>query len=156
MAVTSLTADDAPGSLGESVKPDSGNLRTFIELARSDIQSQKALIIAQNIDFTEDEASEFWPIHREYELEASRWTDRRISLISRFAGQFQSMSDEDATRLATDVFSLEEKRTKLKRTYFKKFSKVISPRKAARFFQIENQLNAALDLRIAASIPLIK
>jgi hypothetical protein len=27
---------------------------------------------------------------------------------------------------------------------------------AARFFQIENQSNAALDLRIAASLPLIK
>ena len=58
--------------------------------------------------------------------------------------------------LADEALSLEENRTKLKREYFKKFSEVITPRKAVRFFQIENQLNAAIDLRIAATLPLIK
>jgi hypothetical protein len=66
------------------------------------------------------------------------------------------LSDEQARKLADDVFSLEEKRTDLKRKYYKKFSKIVGAKKAARFFQIENQLNAAIDLRIAAALPLIK
>jgi hypothetical protein len=33
---------------------------------------------------------------------------------------------------------------------------VIPATKAARFFQLENQINLALDLRVAASLPLIK
>jgi hypothetical protein len=66
------------------------------------------------------------------------------------------MTDKDAARLAADVFDLEEKRTDLKRKFFKKFAKVIPARKAARFFQIENQINMALDLQVAGALPLIK
>jgi hypothetical protein len=143
------SADQAP-------MPDAANLRTFVELARSDIRTQKALIISKNLTLTDDEAVEFWPLHREYELELGKLQDERLELIKRYATQYQSMTDADATKLAGDVFDLEGKRIDLKRKYFKKFSKVVPPLKAARFFQIENQLNMVLDLQIAAALPLIK
>jgi hypothetical protein len=139
-----------------SDQPDLGNLRAFIELARSDLRTEKALLIAENIDFNEDEAVEFWPLHREYDLELNKLLDRRVDLIKRYAAQYQTMTDPEAAKLATDVFDLEEKRTDLKRKYFKKFSKVVPAKKAARFFQIENQINMTLDLQLAASLPLIK
>jgi hypothetical protein len=66
------------------------------------------------------------------------------------------MTDAEAAELATKAFALESKRTDLKRKYFKKFRNVVPARKAARFFQIEHQLNMALDLQLAASLPLIK
>lgn len=146
----------AQDSAAKEAAPDLGNLRAFVELARSDLRTNKALIIAENIAFTDDEAAEFWPLHREYELELNKLLDRRLELITRYAKQYQTMTDADATKLAGDVFDLEEKRTALKRKYFKKFCKVVPALKAARFFQIENQVNMALDLQIAASLPLIK
>jgi hypothetical protein len=136
--------------------PDAGNLRTFVELARSDIRTQKAYILAQNMEFTEDEAVEFWPLQREYELDLNKLYDRRLAIIGRFLKTYDSMTDKQARKLADEALSLEASRTKLKREYFKKFAKVITPRKALRFFQIENQINAAIDLRIAATLPLIK
>jgi hypothetical protein len=135
---------------------DAGNLRAFIELARSDLKTQKTLIIAQNIHFTDDEAAEFWPLHSQYNLELNKLLDERLQLLNQYAGIYQTMTDQQATAMANKVFSWEEKRTKLKRTWFKKFSKVVPAKKAAQFFQIENQLNAALDLQVAASLPLIK
>jgi hypothetical protein len=135
---------------------DAGNLRAFIELARSDLKTQKTLIIAQNIQFTDDEAAEFWPVHNEYSLELNKLLDERLQLLNEYAGIYQTMTDKQATALANKVFALEEKRTKLKRTWFKRFSKVVPAKKAAQFFQIENQLNAALDLQLAAALPLIK
>ena len=137
-------------------QPDAGNLRAFIELARSDLRTQKTFIIAQNIQFTDDEAAEFWPLHSQYTLELNRLLDERLQLLNEYAGIYKTMTDQQATALVTRVFSWEEKRTKLKRTWFKKFSKVVPARKAAQFFQIENQINAALDLQLAASLPLIK
>jgi len=145
--------DPAPAS---PVQPDEGNLRAFIELVRSDLQNEKATIIAQNIQFTEDEAFEFWPLHREYSLELNRLLDQRLSLVRKHVVNFDNLSDKQAEQLAKDVFDLDAKRLKLKRTWFKKFAKVIPAKKAAQFFQIENQLNAALDLRVAAALPLIK
>lgn len=76
--------------------------------------------------------------------------------VSARADIYQIMTDQQATTLANKVFGWEEKRTKLKRTWFKKFSKAVPAKKAAQFFQIENQLNAALDLQLAAALPLIK
>ncbi|MCP5524209.1 MAG: hypothetical protein H7A46_21960 [Verrucomicrobiales bacterium] len=46
--------------------------------------------------------------------------------------------------------------TKLEYDLYSSGAKVIPAKKTARFFQLENQLNAALDLRVAASLPLIK
>jgi len=137
-------------------EPDSGNLRTFVELVRKDIKAEKAIILAQNIDFTRDEAVDFWPLYREYELDLSKWYDNRLAMIRNYLDQQNSLTDDQARKLADQAFSSEQKRTDLKRTYYKKFSKVVGPKKAARFFQIENQLNAMIDLRLAAALPLIK
>jgi hypothetical protein len=137
-------------------QPDAGNLRAFVELARSDIKIQKALIIAENLPMTDDEAVEFWPVQRDYETELSKLNDQKLALIVRYANSYQTMSDSEATELAKNSFDLEAKKTDLKRKYFKKFSKVMPATKAARFFQIENQLNMVVDLRVAASLPLIK
>ena len=138
------------------LKVDAANLRTFVELVRSDVKMQKGIIFAENMEFTEDEAIEFWPLYREYDLELNTLYDQRFALIKRYADSYKALTEDQARRLAEDALALEEKRIALKRKYFKKFAKVITAKKAARFFQIENQLNAAIDLRIAASLPLIK
>jgi hypothetical protein len=137
-------------------QPDAGNLRAFVELARSDLKTQKALIIAENLSMTEEEAAEFWPLHRDYEAELSKLNDQKLALIVRYAHNYQAMNDKEAAELAKGSFDLEEKRTDLKRKYFKKFQKVVPATKAARFFQLENQINLALDLQVAAALPLIK
>jgi hypothetical protein len=137
-------------------QPDAGNLRAFVELARSDLKIQKALLIAENLPMTEEEAAEFWPLHREYDAELSKLNDQKLAQIVRYANNYKSMTDKEAGELAKGSFDLEEKKTDLKRKYFKKFSKVMPVTKAARFFQIENQLNMVLDLQVGASLPLIK
>lgn len=135
---------------------DPGNLRAFIALARADLKAEKTLIIAQNINFTADEAAEFWPLHSEYTVALNRLLDERLVILGDYVATYESMTDRQATDLAKRVFDLENKRVKLKRTWFKKFSKVVPAKKAAQFFQIENQLNAALDLQLAAALPLIR
>jgi hypothetical protein len=153
-SVALAQASTAPQATEPAI--DAGNLRAFVELARSDIKNDKALIIAENLPMTEAEAAEFWPLHRDYEAELSKLNDQKLALIVRYAHNYQTMTDMEATELAQSTFNLEAKKTDLKRKYFKKFLKVIPATKAARFFQIENQLNMALDLQVAAAMPLIK
>src|SRR3954463_11079070 len=112
-------------STSASAEPDSGNLRTFVELVRKDIRAEKAIILAQNIDFTRDEAVDFWPLYSEYELDLSKWYDRRLSVIKDYLDKQDILTDEQARKLADEAFSLEQKRTDLKRTYYKKFAKVV-------------------------------
>jgi hypothetical protein len=154
-AVLAAHGDD-DGAEVDRLIPDVGNLRAFAELARSDIRLQKSLIIAQNLPLTEEEAAEFWPIHREYEQELAGLNDRRIVLIRKYLPSASEMTEAQARVLAGKVLDLESERTDLKRAYFERFQQAVPATKAARFFQIENQLNMVLDLRIAASLPLIK
>jgi hypothetical protein len=135
---------------------DAGNLRAFVELARSDLKTQKALIISENLPMTGEEAAEFWPLQRDYQHELTRLNDEKLAIIRDYAVNFQTMTDEKAAELTKRSFDLEEKKTDLKRQYFKKMAKVMPARKVARFFQLDNQINLAVDLQVAASLPLIK
>lgn len=139
-----------------TTQPDPGNLRAFIELVRSDLRTMKALVIAENLPLTADEAAEFWPIQREYEFELNKLLDQRLALIMKFGPAAGGLTDAQAKELADAAFDLEDKRTALKRVVFEEMCGVVPAAKAARFFQIENQLNAAIDLRLAAELPLIK
>ncbi|HEU5072024.1 MAG TPA: hypothetical protein VFV96_16595 [Verrucomicrobiae bacterium] len=156
MCALAQSGDGSKSASATSKTVDAGNLRAFIELARSDLKTEKTLIIAQNISFTDDESVEFWPLHSEYTLELNKLLDERLSLLNDYVGTYQNLTDAQASALAKKSFDLEEKRTDLKRKYFKRFCKVVPAKKAAQFFQIENQINAALDLQLAASLPLIK
>jgi hypothetical protein len=132
------------------------NLRAYVELTRNDIQMQKSLIISQNITFTESEGADFWPLQREYEHALLQVLDQRVALIKEYMGKVDTITDDQATALATKFFAFEHDRVKLKETWFPKFAQVVGAKKAVRFFQIENQLNAAIDLRIAAALPMLR
>jgi hypothetical protein len=156
-----LLSANAGGPSGENAaavpaEPDPGNLRAFVELVRSDVKTQKAFLLAQNMEFTEAEAVDFWPLYEQYEQEVDTLYDQRLAMIRKYLAMRDTLTDEQARQLAAESLSLEEKRTALKRKYFQEFAAVITARKAVRVFQIENQLNAAIDLRLAASLPLIK
>lgn len=155
LPVASLIAQTEQPAPKTERKPDLGNLRAIVELARADIRTQKSVIIAQNLPLSDNEAEAFWPLQREYDFEYTKLLDRRYAALIQFADQYGSMTNAQATTLAKTSFDIESGRTELKRKYFEKFSKVVPALKAARFFQIENQLNLVLDLQVAASLPLL-
>ena len=128
----------------------------YVELLKSDVRTQKVAIISKALQLTYEESSAFWPVHREYELELSKIIDDRIELINNYVQNYDNLTDEKARELARKVFSLEKRRTKLKKKYFKRFERALSATIAAKFIQVENQINLLIDLQIASKLPLIK
>jgi hypothetical protein len=133
-----------------------GEVKAYIELLKSDMRTQKIAVITEAMRFTDKGASAFWPIYREYEIELSRIIDDRIELIKDYSQNYYNLTNEKAKELARQVFALEKRRTKLKKKYFKKFEKALSAITAAKFIQVENQINLLIDLQIASDLPLIK
>jgi len=132
------------------------NLRAYTELLRSDLRSQKTAIITELMDFTEAEDAKFWPVYREYEAELVKINDDRIALIMEYAAHYEKLTDEVADRLARGALDLEGRRNALKARYYDRFKTVVSPKTAARFLQVENQILLILDLQIAASLPIVQ
>ncbi len=133
-----------------------GDVEAYIELLKSDLRTQKVAVLTEAMKFTDEGSTAFWPIHREYELELSKIIDDRIELIKDYAQNYDNLTNEKAKELARTVFDLEKRRTKLKKKYFKKFEKALSAVVAAKFVQVENQINLLIDLQIASELPLIK
>ena len=153
IATGTMSAQQAPVSPAET---QDANLRAYVELLRTDVRAQKVAFLTEMMAFTAAEDKAFWPIYREYDVELSKINDERVSGIEEYARHFETLSDAVADKLATKVFELESRRTAVKQKYYTRLKAALSPKTAARFLQVENQLLMIIDLQIAASLPIVK
>ena len=128
----------------------------YLELLRSDLRTQKVAIVTEAMELSDAQSQVFWPIFRKYDAELTVLNDQRIALIKDYAQNFDQMTDAKADELTKQVFSLLGKRLKLQESYYQQFSKALNSVLAARFMQVERQINALVDLQIASELPLIK
>jgi hypothetical protein len=128
----------------------------YVALMRSDVQTKKVDIIRQNVTLTEDQAKTFWPLQRSYEEELAKLGDDRVNVIRDYAKSWDNMSDDTAKDLGTRMLDFQKKRVDLRKKYFERISKAITPTIAAKFFQVEIQLEDLIDLGIASAVPLVK
>ena len=145
-----------PETMKELAGMSEGHLQALIEMVRHDIAQEKAGIIAKNIKLSDEEASKFWPIQRDYEMKLRNLLDRRVGLIRAFVKREGYLTDDEADKLAKQYFDYQEDLIRLRKKYYKKLRKVIGAVKAARFIQIENRFQMLVDLKIAASVPIIR
>ena len=131
------------------------NLRAYTELLRSDLRSQKIAVITEMMQFTEAEDAKFWPIYREYELALSRLHDDRLEAIETYARVYTQLTPATADALATEALDLEARRATLKKKYYEQVKTALSPIRAAKALQIENQIQLIVDLQVAASLPVV-
>jgi hypothetical protein len=112
-------------------------------------------IVRANMLLTETESARFWPLYDEYRAERQKIGDRRVRLITDFLAEQNSMSEDEARTLANEDFAIGKDTSELKVKWYKKMTKTLSERTVARFFHIDEKLDALSDLALAANIPLI-
>jgi hypothetical protein len=124
--------------------------------ARMDIAVLRQTLVTMGMDLTPEEMQAFWPLYREYRLEAAKLGDRVAAMISTFAGTYEQLTDEAADKLLAEFVSIEQARAGLKADFLPKFKKVLPARKVARFYQIENKLDIAVLADLTEMIPLAR
>ncbi len=138
----------APGIAQE--KP-ADNMQILVQKIRAD----KKLLVADNMQLTEAEAKAFWPVYSQYQDELYLLRLRTAQLIKDYADAFDQMTNDTAKRLLDEYMKNEELGLKLRQAYLPKFRAVLPDVKVARYYQIENKINAALAYELAARIPLV-
>jgi hypothetical protein len=134
----------------------SQDLENYIQLLRSDLNTQKINIITFNMMFTEEESEVFWKTYEEYETKLNKLEGARIALIEEFAHNYLSMTDGKAEEIIDKSFEYRESRLELQKELWETLKDEISPAKAAKFIQLENHIQSLLDLKINAKLPLIE
>ena len=127
-----------------------------IQLNRLAIQVERQAIITQAMDLTPEEMETFWPLYREYRLEAAKIGDRIVALIQRYAANYDDLKDATADKLVADFVKVEQARANLKAKFLPKFKKVLPAKKVMRFYQVENKLDVLILSEMAESIPLVR
>jgi len=127
-----------------------------IALARQSAHTDRQVLIMGNMQFTADESAEFWPAWKQYRAAMAANTDKTLSLISDFAQHYQEMNDIKAKELMGDSFSIRMQNLVIKQQFSQKISKFMPAKKVMRVIQIENKLDAAIEMNLAAEIPLVK
>ena len=127
-----------------------------IQLTRTMIQAGRQAIVTEAMDLTPKEMETFWPLYREYRLEAAKIGDRVVGLIERYAANYDNLTDEAASKLLNDFVKIERARADLKAKFLPKFKKVLPATKVVRFYQLENKMDIAVLNEMAEQIPLVK
>ena len=127
-----------------------------IELARQNADADRQALVRGNVPLTEEEAHAFWPAWDEYRLAMSSNNDRMIRLLQEYAQNYDQMTDLKADELMTDYFSIRMQNMVIRQQFARKIEAFMPARKVMRVVQIENKLDAAQQMRLAAEIPLVK
>jgi len=131
------------------------NIRAYIQLLRSDVKKQLSQIMTQVMRLDADQAAKFWPVYQEFETQRAVIGDQIVGLLRNYAENYNAMTPAVADQLALQLLSIEQQRNDLKKRYYERVKTELDAITAARFLQVENQLENLLDLQMAAQLPVI-
>jgi hypothetical protein len=150
------TAPPPSPSQPAATPDDEGDLISDMALTRAAIQVRRQALVTAAMDLDAKEAAAFWPLYREYRDAMAKVNDRTAALLVNYLGAFDNLSDDTAKRMLDEYLRIERDRTALKAKYVPRFRKIIPERKVARYFHVENKLDAFVNAELAQMIPLAK
>jgi hypothetical protein len=129
-----------------------------MQILRDKIKADKKLMVATNMELTESEAKDFWPIYDQYQKDLQKINQRIANVLEDYAVDFRgkSLTDEKAKKLIDEAVAIEQAEANLKSTYAPKLSKVLPVKKVARYLQIENKIRAVVKYDLAQGVPLVQ
>src|SRR5262245_46860431 len=129
-----------------------------MQIEMEQVKADKKVLVAGNMDLTEDEAKGFWPVYESYQKDLQGINSRLKKTIGAYAEAYNKgpIPDDTAKKLLNDALAVQESEVQLQRSYVPKLEKVLPPAKVARYRQIENKICAAAKYELADAIPLVK
>ena len=152
LAVAAVSSVSAQG--GGSNTPSNQELAN----ARAMIQEGRETIIREDLRMTADEEAAFWPLYEDYRSDMMPIQDRYVALIADYVRQYESgaLTDEYAEEMLDSYFDIKSDLLRKRKKYVRQFRKVLPMLKVARFYQLENKMNATIDAELALVVPLLE
>ena len=131
------------------------NIQAYVQLLRTDLNKNKSRIISDVMQFDAEQAAAFWPIYKNFQADSGKIGDQIVELLKQYVQSYDTMTNDVADQLATKLLDIEQQRNDLKRQYYLKFKDALDAITAARFLQVENQIEKLLDLQLASELPVV-
>ena len=130
---------------------------TNMEILKEKLKADKKLLVASNMELTDAEAKQFWPLYDSYQKELEAVNKQLFKTVKEYADAFNkgNIPNDTAKKLLGEALSVEDQEVKLKRTYSEKLEKVLPATKVARYIQIETKIRSLIKFEMAQQIPLV-
>jgi Spy/CpxP family protein refolding chaperone len=129
-------------------------LATDEQVLLRQVMTDRKAVYASNLNLTEAESTKFWPVYDEYEAKVKKVNDRFLANLNRFVENYDTLSEKDAAEVLNEKMAIEQERAALKQEYTRKIAKVLPPKKALRYAQIETRVDNMLQRDVYSLIPL--
>jgi pyruvate-formate lyase-activating enzyme len=133
------------------------DLDQYIQLLKTDLKANAKDYVSKGmVTFTPEEAKRFWPIWDSYMAERGKFLDARLALIMDYSDNFDKMTDAKAQELLNRRVEQLKLRDKLDEKYRPQFATALSPRRLVRYYQIQQELEVMIELRVISEVPRMK
>jgi hypothetical protein len=134
---------------------------TDMQALRAAVRADKKAFVASTLKLTPAEAKRFWPVYDNYQRILDSVNQRRVVAVEALVALDKPITDLYARNLANELVATDEVEIKARRTLHNRLmrgvpTRILPPKKAARYLQLESKIRAVLAYDIAATIPLVK
>ena len=134
---------------------------TDMDALRAAVRADKKAFVASTLKLTPAEAKRFWPLYDNYQRIADAANRRKTLAVEGIVGLDKPITDLYAKNLANELIAADEQEVRARRTLSDRLmrgvpTRVLPPRKAARYLQLESKIRAMQAYDIASGIPLVK
>jgi len=124
------------------------------ELQKKIFMDQKKLVVMENMEFTEQEAQQFWPVYEKHQEKLFKNGLQLAKVIVSYASVYNEMKSDEALALLDEFQQAQKQRLDILHQYANDLKKVLPGTKVMRSLQIEYKLQAIARFEMAKGIPL--
>jgi Spy/CpxP family protein refolding chaperone len=123
---------------------------------RTDMQAERADVIAKGLTLSADQAAKFWPLFKQFQSEQAAIIDTQFKAIEKYANDTQHLTDTDSLAYINALLERDQKIHDLSVKWLAKFQTVLPGGMAARVIHIDRRLSLVAQVQLGSKIPLVR
>ena len=123
------------------------------ELIKSYFKLTKMAIVEDAMALSEKDGAIFWPLYKQYDVEASKLNQIRIDYLTDYVEQVENITNEQVDEFLKQANSYNKKMASLKSKYYKLMKKELSSKVAIRFMLVEEYIQTAVKYELLEVLP---
>jgi len=123
------------------------------DLTLARIQSERKVLVEGVVKPSPQQSKPFWDAYWAYRETIANLDNRSKKLLDEYEKSFAALNDDQAERMLKEAAKIEVERVEARQKVVKKLRKILIPKQIVRFLQIENKMDAIMNLDMAINIP---
>ena len=126
---------------------------TEAELIKSYFKLTKMAIIEDAMGLSEEDGNVFWPIYKQFDVEASKLNQFRIDYLMDYVDKVENITNEEVDAFLKDANTYNKKMAALKTKYYKQMKKALSSKVAIRYILVEEYIQTIIKYQLLENMP---